>query len=188
MLEQLKYYDTRLLKFINHDLRNGFFDWLMPLLRNSPFWVPFYLFIILFVIINFKKTGYWFILFAILTAISSDLVSSQLIKQNIIRLRPCNDASLSSWLQVLVAYRPQSSSFTSSHAANHFSVAMILFLAGRQYFGKWMYLILFWAFSICYAQMYVGVHYPVDIICGAIIGLIIGYLFSKLFRSLFVLH
>lgn len=186
-MEQVFGLDRRLLRLINYDWQNGFFDWLMPWLRNSDLWAPLYLFLIVFVVVNFKKTGWWWVLFAICTVIISNYVSSNLIKQNIIRLRPCNDASLAGWLHVLVGYRPQSSSFTSSHAANHFAMAMFVFTTFKKHFAKWPWLFFLWAFSICYAQVYVGVHYPLDVASGAVIGILIGYLPATFFNRNYAL-
>jgi undecaprenyl-diphosphatase len=81
-----------------------------------------------------------------------------------------------------VGYRPQSSSFTSSHAANHFGMAIFLYLTLKNDFGKWPLLFFLWAFSISFAQVYVGVHYPLDVTCGALIGILIGYLCGKSFN------
>jgi membrane-associated phospholipid phosphatase len=187
-MEQLLTYDKHLFKLINNGLSNNFFDWLMPWLRNSVMWAPFYLFIILFGAINFKKNGWWWIVFAICTAIITDFISSGLIKNNIIRLRPCNDPSLVSYAKVLVGYKPQSSSFTSSHAANHFGVAMYLYLTLKPYIPKWGMLFFLWAFSISFAQVYVGVHFPLDIICGGAIGLLIGYICAKRFNNNYSLN
>lgn len=182
MMEQLLAYDRQLFKMVNNQWSNSFFDWLMPWLRNSLMWNPFYLFLLLLVLINFKKTGWWWLVFAAGTVILSDFVSSKIIKENIIRLRPCNDPSLASWIHVLVGYRPQSSSFTSSHAANHFSLAMFFYLTLKLRFGRWMGIFFLWAFSISLAQVYVGVHYPLDITCGALIGILIGYLSGQSFN------
>jgi undecaprenyl-diphosphatase len=186
-MKQLVQYDRNLLRLINNTWQNSFFDWLMPWLRNSLVWAPLYLFLIVFIVINFKKTGWWLVLFAICTIILSDFVSSKLIKENIIRLRPCNDPAIADWVRVLVGYRPQSSSFTSSHAANHFALAMFLFTTLKKYFKKWLALFFIWAFSICYAQVYVGVHYPLDVFAGALIGIVIGYLWGKFFNRNYVL-
>jgi len=186
-MENVFYYDRYLLRLINDKWHNDFFDWLMPWLRNSLVWAPLYLFLIAFVLVNFKKTGWWWVLFAVCTVILSDFVSSKLIKENIIRLRPCNDPALADWLRVLVGYRPQSSSFTSSHAANHFAMAMFMVTSLRRAplsagIKKWLPLFFVWAFSICYAQVYVGVHYPLDVASGAVIGILIGYLPGKFFN------
>jgi len=183
MLQLLKY-DQQLFKLINNEWHNAFFDRLMPMLRNSTTWVPFYVFFILFVLINYKRTSPWWLLFAVCLPIITDLVSSSLIKNIhfLYRLRPCNDPSLADHIRVLVAYRPQSSSFTSSHATNHFGIATFFYLSFKTKENKWPWLLFFWAFIISYAQVYVGVHYPLDVICGGLIGILIGYLCGKLFN------
>ncbi|MBL0144740.1 MAG: phosphatase PAP2 family protein [Chitinophagaceae bacterium] len=182
-MEQILSYDKQLFKFINSTLSNNFFDWLMPWLRNSTMWVPLYLFLILFATLNFKKNAWWWIIFAVCTVICTDFLSSAIIKNNILRLRPCNDPSLVSYINVLVGYRPQSSSFTSSHAANHFGQAMFIYLTLKKHFGKWPLIFFIWAFSISFAQVYVGVHFPLDILGGALVGIFIGYLCGKQFNK-----
>jgi undecaprenyl-diphosphatase len=81
-----------------------------------------------------------------------------------------------------VGYRPQSSSFTSSHAANHFGMAMFIYTTFKTRFPKWPALFFVWAFLISFAQVYVGVHYPLDITAGALIGILIGYLSGRSFN------
>ena len=181
-MQQFLSYDKHLFKIINYNLHNVFFDWLMPWMRNAEMWYPLYLFLLLLVTINYKKNGWWWVLFFVVTVIASNFVSSTLIKENIFRLRPCNDPSIAGWVRVLVGYRPQSSSFTSSHAANHFAMAMFLFVSFKNLYGKWPLLFFVWAFLISFAQVYVGVHYPLDITCGALIGILIGYLCGKSFN------
>lgn len=75
-----------------------------------------------------------------------------------------------------------SSSFTSSHAVNHFALAMFIFTTFKR-LSKWWALIFVWAFMIGYSQVYVGVHFAGDILCGALVGLLIGYLPAKLFNK-----
>jgi membrane-associated phospholipid phosphatase len=186
-MEQLLSYDRQLFRHINLDWQNGFFDWMMPWLRNSNLWAPLYLFLFLLVIFNYPKNAFWWIFFGIATAALTDYVSSNLIKHNIIRIRPCNEPSIADWVRVLVGYRPQSSSFTSSHAATHFGMATFLYFTLRDRFKKWPMVFFLWAFLISYAQVYVGVHYPLDIICGGLIGILIGYLSAKAFRHQFSL-
>jgi undecaprenyl-diphosphatase len=82
-----------------------------------------------------------------------------------------------------VAYCPESSSFTSSHAVNHFAAAMFIFTTFRKSLS-WKWALLFiWAFLISYAQVYVGVHFPFDVFCGAIVGVILGYIPAKIFNT-----
>ena len=90
------------------------------------------------------------------------------------RVRPCNDPEMASQLQMLAGYCGGNGSFTSSHAANHFGMAVFLFLTARHILGKWSLLFFAWAFIVCYAQVYVGVHFPLDVIGGALLGSILG--------------
>ena len=182
VMKQLLLYDKDLFKLINYKWHNGFFDWLMPWLRNANLWYPLYFFLVLFMVINYRKTGWWWVVFCGATVFLSNAVSSDIIKENIIRLRPCNDPAIADWVRVLVGYRPQSSSFTSSHAANHFAFAMFWYSTLKNALGKWTAIFFLWAFSISFAQVYVGVHYPIDITCGALIGILIGYLCGKSFN------
>ncbi|MEP6674037.1 MAG: phosphatase PAP2 family protein [Ferruginibacter sp.] len=185
MFKQLIQADKNLFRILNGKWHNNFFDILMPQMRNAPFWLPLYLFLLLVVLINFKKTGWVWALFFFGTAALSDIISSHILKAYIIRVRPCNDPDMAEGLRFLVAYRPQSYSFTSSHAFTHFAMATFFYLTLKNYLGKWMLLVFAWAFIIAYAQVYVGVHYPIDVAGGAILGSMAGYLFGRIFNKQF---
>ena len=177
--------DQGLFKIINSDWQNGFFDMWMPFLRNASTWMPFYLFLLFFAIFNFKKNTCWWIIFAAGTVYISNFLSANIIKETLFRLRPCNDPDLADTVRVLVTYRPQSSSFVSSHATNHFAMAAFFYFTMEKFIGKWSLLFFLWAFSICYAQVYVGVHFPIDVICGGLIGFVFGYLSARSFNKNF---
>jgi len=182
-------WDQYLLKLINSEWHNSFLDNLLPALRNPDTWMPLYVFLLLLIAINFKNTGWWWIAFAISSVLITNFISSGLIKHNIIRLRPCNDPALADWIRLFEGiYLPQSSSFTSSHAANHFGMAMFFFMTLKKEFKFWPPLFFVWAFSISYAQIYIGVHYPIDILGGTIIGLLIGHFTGKRFNNQYGLH
>ena len=183
-LQRILQGDFWLFSRINQDWANPIFDAVLPFLRQSEIWVPFYLFLLVFITVNFGKRGWWWALSLIFTAIIGDLVSSHLIKESIFRLRPCQEPQIADTIRVLVAYCPNSSSFTSSHACNHFALANFIFLTLRKT-SRWWALVYVWAFLISYAQIYVGVHYPVDVFCGALIGCLIGYGTNRLFRFQF---
>jgi len=172
------------LKF-NRGAENDFFDFLMPLLRNSMTWVPFYLFLILFAVINFPKKALAWIIGAVVTASVTDLISSRLIKPTVGRIRPCNDPSLTDQVHFMLNYCGQNGSFTSSHAANHFGVAMFFFMTLKPVWGNYSYLFFLWALAISYAQIYVGVHFPFDILGGTLVGLTIGSISGRLFQKKF---
>ncbi len=181
-MQSLLKWDLALFRLINYKWHNDLFDTVMPFFRNAPFWNPLYFFLLVFALVNFKKTAWWWIAFAAITAIATNYISSDIVKNTILRMRPCNDPAIASWVRVLVEYRPQSSSFTSSHAANHFGLAMFFFLTLKKQFNQWPALFFLWAALICYAQVYVGVHYPIDIAGGALIGILIGYLSGRSFN------
>lgn len=176
-------FDHALFGLLNNDWHNAWFDTWMPFMRNPQFWAPLYFFLIVFSLFNFGKQKWWWILFAALTAIITNYVSSDLVKEHIIRLRPCNNPQMSDTVRFLLNYRPQSSSFTSSHAANHFGLATFLYFTLKNRYGKWPLLFFAWAFIIGYAQIYVGVHFPLDIVGGTLIGLVFGYLSASIFNK-----
>jgi len=172
------HWDIIAFEFINGCLSNPFFDWVLPWFRESLFWVPLYLFIAGFVFLNFGKKAYWFVLFLVLTASSADLISSRTIKKTIKRIRPCR----TEYVNVIQRVPCGSGySFTSSHAANHFAVATFLVMTIGQHFRKikpWCWA---WATSIGFSQIYVGVHFPLDILGGAIVGIILEQIWAILF-------
>lgn len=183
MLEHLVTLDRHLFYFINHDLANPFFDWLMPLLRNARFWIPLYVLIIAFCLWRYKKTGAVIILLLALSAGFADFTSVHLMKNAVQRLRPCHDPVVS---QTVVLRVPCGSgySFPSTHATDHFAMAAFLaFVFFRKW--RWIWLVTFlWAGAICFAQVYVGVHFPVDVTVGALYGILTGYLFASIFKKL----
>lgn len=182
-LESLKEFDRSLFSKINGEWHNSFLDAVFPFTRESFFWIPLYFFLILLVTINFKRFGWWWALFLIFNVALSDFVSSNLVKPNFFHLRPCHDPLLADQIRFLVRYCPGSSGFTSSHAANHFAAAMFIFATLKNKVNrKWLSFIFLWALIPCYAQLYVGVHYPTDIIGGMVIGLITGSLITFLFN------
>jgi membrane-associated phospholipid phosphatase len=174
--------DRTLFRFINSTIQNDLFDLTLPFVRNSIFWVPLYLFLLLFALMNFRKNSWWWVLFAVATAGLTDFVSSDLIKENIFRLRPCHDPEFA---RLLVGYCPMSSGFTSSHATNHFGLAAFFYVTLREIPLFWRKMFFAWAGIIVFAQVYVGVHYPLDVICGGLVGIVFGYLNAKAFNRIF---
>ena len=183
MLEQLNQLDQYLFFTINKGLSNQFFDWLMPYLRNRYLWTPLYLFMAIFFVRNYGKQGWMIVFFLGLTFGISDFLSSSVIKPAFERLRPCNDPIIKPEINSLVVCGT-GFSFPSSHAANHFALAVFLITI---FYEKWKPIILFgvlWAFSISFAQIYVGVHYPGDVIFGGILGAMIGYITGTVLLNL----
>lgn len=172
-MEQLLQLDQTLFTFINQACKNGFLDWLLPYWRNKLFWIPFYLLLLVLLLSIFGKKSGWLIGGLLLTVGVADMTSSHLVKEQIQRIRPCNQVGFKETTHLLV---PCGSgySFTSSHATNHFALAFFLILTIGKRWG-WIRLPLFlWALSIALAQVYVGVHYPLDVLAGAVLGIFIS--------------
>jgi membrane-associated phospholipid phosphatase len=183
LLNNILDFDRWLLLKVNRDWSNPFFDSVFPVWRHSDIWIPLYFFLFVFMILNFGWRSVFWMLFLGLTAGICDQVSSSLVKELFGRLRPCNDPSLTGQLHLLLNRCPTSGSFTSSHATNHFGVAMFIYITMKDVFRRAGKLFFVWAATICYGQVYVGVHYPLDVIGGAILGCGIGYAMALIFRS-----
>ncbi|MFB5944959.1 phosphatase PAP2 family protein [Albibacterium profundi] len=180
MIEQLIELDQQLFLSINKGLANQFFDFLMPLLRNPYTWAPLYLFFIIFAIRNYKKKGIIMILLLLVTFGLGDYTSASIIKPEVMRVRPCNDVPFKE--QVTTRVRCGSGySMPSSHATNHFAIGIFILMLFRRQWKPIVWLSLLWAASISFAQIYVGVHYPGDILVGALLGTAIGLFTSWLF-------
>lgn len=171
-MQLLLSWDATFFHFINTGLSNPVFDAVLPFCREKWLWAPVYLFLAFFFPLNFGAKG-WIFIAAMAVAVGlADFTSSALVKKNVRRIRPCNNPEM-----VVQARVPCGSgySFTSSHAANHFAVAVfIICLLGAE--RRWIRpAVLSWAGLIAFSQVYVGVHYPLDVICGGLLGAAIGW-------------
>ncbi len=178
MLETLTQLDMDLFRVINQGMGNSFLDFLMPILRNKYTWLPLYVFIIGFSLINLKWKGAWLIFCLIVAVGVGDTLSSKLIKKTVKRPRPCRTEQIMDTLELRISCG-SGYSFTSSHATNHFALGVFLFFAFGSIMGRYKWLLILWAALISIAQVYVGVHYPSDIIGGGLLGTLIGYAFGK---------
>lgn len=172
--------DQSLFHFINQDLANGVLDAIMPWWRDKKTWIPLYLILIAFSVIKYRLKGLFFVLAVILAASLADVVSSHVIKPAFERLRPCNDAALADDVRLLVGCG-KAYSFTSSHATNHFAVATVIALTLGLLFPWLRWICYGWAATIAFGQVYVGVHYPADVLVGGLIGWIIGNIVAKIY-------
>ncbi len=182
-MESIQQLDSAVFQLVNVTWSNSFFDLLLPWWREKWLWAPFYLFLVAFILQNWqgRKAAAAIIGLALAVGIA-DFTSSTIIKKNVQRLRPCNDPAM----ETVVIQRVDCGSgysFTSSHAANHFAVAVYVgILFGS--LGGWVWpVLLSWAFLVAYAQVYVGVHYPGDVLVGGVWGAVIGWWAALSFKK-----
>jgi undecaprenyl-diphosphatase len=183
LLTQLIAKDHALFSHINGKWTNPFFDGLMPWVRHSNNWIPLYVVLLSFLIYKWGKYSWkWLVLVGVNVTLT-DQISSHLFKPYFHRLRPCADPEFMQQTRLLLDHCSGGFSFTSSHAANHFGIAVFLVVTLQPLLKNYRYFFLIWAAIIAYAQVYVGVHFPLDIFVGAIIGIIVGYFNGKLFHK-----
>ncbi|MCS6991152.1 MAG: phosphatase PAP2 family protein [Chitinophagales bacterium] len=182
-MNTLQQIDRQLFFFINHQLSNAFFDQLMPLVRDKYFWLPLYGAALVYLYFRLRRHLWVLLPFVALTLLLTDQMAASVIKPLVGRPRPCHDALLSSDVHLLVPCGP-GFSFVSAHAANAFGVASFLSFAISRLPLGFILSALLWATSIGFAQIYVGVHYPSDVLAGAVLGLMLGAAMAKIFRIL----
>lgn len=183
MLDALLQFDKHLFHIVNYDWTNSFFDSVMPWLRNPRSWIPLYLLIAAFCLYRYQRVGLYIILGIALSAGVADFTSARFIKPLVNRDRPCQDRVISK-TDILRVPCGTGKSFPSTHATDHFAMAFFLIFL---FFRRWRWILLWgilWAGSISFAQVYVGVHYPIDVFCGMLYGLLVGWLMSLLFKKL----
>ncbi len=179
LFEKLKHIDITLLHTINQKWSNQYTDAIIPWLRYQEVWYPFYVFLLVFALLNFGKRAIGWIVAFIITVSLTDSISSRLVKNAFQRLRPCNDPDILPLIDLKVPHCSGGFSFTSTHATNHFGMAMFIYLTIYPILGKKTAWIFLWPALVSYAQVYVGVHYPFDILGGAFLGCVIGWITGK---------
>ena len=167
--------------YINHEWRARVLDLVLPYFREPKTWIPLYVFLLFYAVKNFGKKSVVPIICIVLSVGVSDTVNSRVIKPLVHRLRPCNEPLLQSEV-VNIVHCGSGFSFASSHAANHFAVAMALCLFFFQGKKNIQLLLIFWASLVAYSQVYVGVHYPFDVFCGAILGVFVAKIIRFLYK------
>ncbi|WP_114752442.1 phosphatase PAP2 family protein [Pleomorphovibrio marinus] len=171
MIEKLREWDESLFLWLNAQ-RLDVLDPVMNTLTGRYIWIPLYLLIIFMLIRTYGQTGVWYTGGLLLLIFLADQSTSSVMKPYFERLRPCHDPR---WEGMINNYSGCGGmyGFASSHASNTFALAMYLWLIGREKLPlfSWMFL---WAAIISYTRVYLGVHYPADILVGAMVGMLAG--------------
>jgi undecaprenyl-diphosphatase len=181
LLDKLLHADYWLMLKINKDWSNPLFDRVSIIARESLAHIPVYVFLFLFITMNFGRKGVWWAVAILAMAGISDFISSQFIKEWFNRPRPCRDPLMAHQIRFLARFCGMNGSFISSHASNHFAVAMFIYQtlgAG----SRWWSLFFIWAAIVALSQVYVGVHYPSDMLGGALFGCLLGFFWARLFN------
>lgn len=182
MISTLKDLDTRLFLLLN-GWHNDFFDKVMFWVSHRFFWIPLYAFFFYLVIRHFGKRTWLVVICTALLIVLCDQISVHAFKNVFLRYRPCHNLLIQSQVHINDGCGG-TYGFISSHAANTFGLAMFLFLMFYnriRYFGV---LLFSWAILVIYSRIYNGVHYPADVIVGAIVGMAMGAMMFKIYLVL----
>lgn len=182
MIERLLEYDATLFLFLNN-LGSPTWDNLWLIITHEATFVPLYA-ILLFLL--YKKFGLKALLvFVVLVALMITFTDqiTNVFKRGFARPRPCGETALIDHMRY-VAMRCGKYGFFSGHASNSMAAAVFAGLMLMPYYKNLIIILLFWSATVAYSRIYVGVHYPLDIVCGLTFGAITGFLFYKLAKYL----
>ena len=172
MIDLLYSIDLSLFYFFNVTISNPLFDKFFPFITNVKHWYIAYIILWSILLIKGGKRGKIASFMIIFLIIASDQLSSSFLKNLFERIRPCN---VLEDINILV-HCSKSFSFPSSHAVNNFAVAFFFY----KLFPKLKWTLFIIAALVAISRPYVGVHYPFDILAGALIGMAVGYIFAEL--------
>lgn len=174
MIKYFSQLDHELFEWIQMHMRNSFLDPILLAARDKLFWIPLYIILISWVGFKFGRQAWKLFLLILITIIVTDQMNSTLLKKLVRRDRPCNEVYFK---DQFVPVLPCSGgySFPSSHATNHMGIAVMIILTCGRYLGPFKWLFLVWALLIGFSQIYVGVHFPIDIAVGFLEGALLAY-------------
>jgi len=183
MFEFLKELDRELFLIIN-GCNSDLFDRIMLFISGKFSWIPFYIFLLYLMIKSTGKNIIYVIPTVVVLITISDQGSVLLFKNIFHRIRPCHEEELKSLVHLVDGNCGGKFGFISSHASNTMALSVFVFLFLKNNFGKITFLIFFFPLIVSYSRVYLGSHYPGDVICGMIFGGMIGYVSAVLTKRI----
>lgn len=170
--------DRALMRFLNVEWIHPLLDQIVPLFSDFDVWIIPFIILLIVIVIKWRLKGVFIVAGLGLTVLLSETMSTRVVKELVGRIRPCH---IHEWVRLVGSYCPNSAAFTSTHAAN--ITAAITFLSF--FFPRWLLFVMVpLATIVGYSRVYKGVHYPLDVIGGAILGIGCGWGIYMLLKKL----
>lgn len=186
MVEWLDQLDKSLFLFLN-GINSPFWDVVMFNISKKFIWIPFYALLLALLIKEYKWKSLLLLVMVALTITLSDQSSVHLFKNVFERLRPCHQPELMGLVHTVNGKCGGQFGFVSSHAANSFALAGFFFMLLRTKLPFISWFLVAWAAIVAYSRVYLGVHFPGDILVGAILGFGLGLAMGKMAQALLML-
>ncbi|XLS28152.1 phosphatase PAP2 family protein [Flavobacteriaceae bacterium M23B6Z8] len=181
MLERLIETDKELFLYLNN-LGNQHWDAFWMFMSNKWASIPLYILLLLLCVykLGWKRTGLVLVSVALMITATDQLAN--FFKYGVGRFRPCHDTTLIDQMRLVKSYCGGKYGYFSAHAANSFAVATFFVLLFKKQLSWITPLLLVWALLVAYSRIYIGVHFPLDVITGMSIGMLSGWLFQSLWK------
>jgi undecaprenyl-diphosphatase len=184
MWEAITSIDSKIFLAVN-GAYTGFLDIVMFWASDRIIWAPFYAFLVYLLFLHYKKKAWILILMAILLIAITDQTSVHFFKDVVQRLRPCHEPALEGLVRLPGGHCGGQYGFLSSHASNAFALAIFVGFFLDRKIKRFMIVMVAWAVLICYSRIYMGAHYPLDVLAGAAWGSFLALGAIRWSRNLF---
>ena len=180
-MQEIIQLDKEVFLYLNN-LGNSSWDGFWEVISYRFSWIPFYVLLLFLLWKNFGwKQTLLILLITVLMILAADQLTN-ILKNGVKRFRPCSTEGFEGIMRPVACNKSGRYGFTSAHSANHFALAIFLGLIFKSRIKWFFYFLLVWAGICAYSRIYLGVHFPLDIICGALIGIFFGWLSFKFYN------
>ncbi|MFT4832979.1 MAG: undecaprenyl-diphosphatase [Psychroserpens sp.] len=182
MLEKIAEWDQIIFIYLN-SLGIEDYDVFWSIVTNISTWTPLFVLFFILIWVKYPKKEALSITLTVMLLVAFIIGLTDITKEFVARLRPNNNEEINTVIRILRS--PTGYSFFSGHASSSFSITTLVFLFLRQKF-KWAWLFYLWPLMFTFSRIYVGVHYPVDILVGAMVGTLSAFLFYRLYQRFII--
>lgn len=182
MIEVLEQLDKDIFIYLNN-LHSPFWDAIMVFVSEKLVWIPFYAGLIGYLVWRYRRQSIPMLLMVVIAIGLADFIASGIMKPYFMRLRPCHDPSLSEFINIVEGCGGKFG-FISSHAANTFALAVFFNLILSDRYLIFKIVLVAWAVVVTYSRIYLGVHFPADVLLGALLGSVLAFIASLTYNTI----